>query len=108
MEGDALGGGSVSDPFDVADALARGDVRRLGSALRNDLEPAAMSLMPSMSSVRGALMEAGAIGVVMSGSGPSWLGLARDEEHARAIAAALSGRVFVASSLTHGPKITEK
>ena len=106
-EFDRLGGGRVEDPYDVADALARADVERLASALRNDLERAALSLAPQIRTGRDALGAAGALGVILAGSGPTWLGLARHEMHAVAIAAAVQGefaRVEVVHSVDHGPR----
>lgn len=99
------------DPSVVADALARGDLERLAGALRNDLTGAAESLMPGLSAVREALLEAGALGAVMSGSGPAWCGLGRDEAHASEIAGRVGGRyerVFVVTSLERGPRIVER
>jgi len=106
-EFDRLGGGRVEDPYDVADALARADFDRLAAALRNDLERAALSLAPQIRSGRDALGAAGALGVILAGSGPTWLGLARDEAHAVSVAAAVKGefaRVEIAHSVDHGPK----
>jgi len=107
-EFDRLGGGRVEDPYDVADALARADVERLAGSLRNDLERAALSLAPQIRSGRDALGAAGALGMILAGSGPTWLGLARDEVHARAVADAVEGdfaRVEVVHSVDHGPKV---
>ena len=110
-EFDRLGGGTLGDPHEVADTLARGDIARLGSALRNDLEAPAVALMPALGSGRAALERAGALGVVLAGSGPTWCGLARDEAHARALAADCAGvfaRVEVVESLTHGARVIER
>lgn len=107
---------SADDPFAVVDAIARGDVDLLAPALRNDLEPAVLSLQPRVSEGRAVLRDAGALAVILSGSGPTWLGLARDESHAREVAAHLArdesharaavfARVEVAHSLDHGPRI---
>lgn len=107
-EYDALGGGTLGDPFEVADALARGDVVRLARALRNDLEVAALSLVPALTAGRDALLTGGALAALLSGSGPTWLGLARDEAHAREVAGAVSGafaRVEVAHSVAHGARV---
>jgi len=109
-EFDRLGGGRLDDPYDVADALARSDLDRLASALRNDLERAALSLAPQIRSGRDALGAAGALGVVLAGSGPTWLGLARDEVHARGVAASVEGdfaRVEVVHSVSHGPRVVD-
>ncbi|MGH2796023.1 MAG: 4-(cytidine 5'-diphospho)-2-C-methyl-D-erythritol kinase [Actinomycetota bacterium] len=100
-----------SDPSGLADALARGDLDRIGSSLRNDLAEPALSLVPSLASVRDALAGAGVIGVVMSGSGSAWCGLARDAAHAEEIAAAVRDRVdrtWAVTSLDRGPRIVER
>jgi 4-diphosphocytidyl-2-C-methyl-D-erythritol kinase len=49
---------ALGDPYEVADALARGDVERLAGALHNDLQPAALALMPQIASGEHALLEA--------------------------------------------------
>jgi 4-diphosphocytidyl-2-C-methyl-D-erythritol kinase len=108
---DALGGAASveGDPWEVADALARGDAPRLGASLRNDLEPASASLLSFDG--REALLSAGAVSAVLSGSGPAWCGLARDDEHAREVAeraASSFARVEVVRSLEHGARIVER
>jgi 4-diphosphocytidyl-2-C-methyl-D-erythritol kinase len=76
-------------PSELVAALAAGDVARIGAALENDLEPAAFDLFPTLKSGKERLVEAGAVGAVMSGSGPTLLALARDEEHAGRLARAV-------------------
>lgn len=90
-EFDRLGGGSVGDGYEMSDAIARGDLPTIAGALRNDLEPAAFSLMPGLSEGRAALLNASALAAVLSGSGPTWLGLARDEAHAIEVASRAAG-----------------
>ncbi len=53
----------------------------IAAGLRNDLEPAAISLRPEVGELLLALRGAGCLGVIVSGSGPAVLGLApsRDE-----------------------------
>lgn len=75
---------------DVLQALRGGDATALGEALRNDLEPAAMSLQPSLARTLAAGRELGALGGVVSGSGPTCVFLARDREHALDIAVGLT------------------
>jgi 4-diphosphocytidyl-2-C-methyl-D-erythritol kinase len=92
-------------PVELERALAAGDVARIGAALTNDLEPAAFDLLPALKSGTERLVEAGAVGSVMSGSGPTLLGLARDEEHAGQLARAVRSsfaRVAVARSPVPG------
>jgi 4-diphosphocytidyl-2-C-methyl-D-erythritol kinase len=110
---DELGGPLTeeADAHDLADALARGDLERVGTTLRNDLEEAARSYDPALSSMRSAFADAGALGSVMSGSGPAWCGLARDERHAEQVASSMLahvGEVWVARSLDRGARIIER
>ncbi|WP_404391892.1 4-(cytidine 5'-diphospho)-2-C-methyl-D-erythritol kinase [Humibacillus xanthopallidus] len=52
-------------------ALRSGDPASLGAALHNDLEPAAFSLRPDLKELRDAGVEFGALGGIVSGSGPT-------------------------------------
>jgi 16S rRNA (adenine1518-N6/adenine1519-N6)-dimethyltransferase len=86
-------------PDDLLAALAAGDAERLAASLHNDLEPAAFDLLPSLAKSKQRLQEAGALGAIMSGSGPTILGLCRDEDHATSVARTVrsgSARVEVA------------
>jgi 4-diphosphocytidyl-2-C-methyl-D-erythritol kinase len=86
-------------PDDLLAALAAGDPQRLAAALHNDLEPAAFDLLPALAKSKQRLLEAGALGAIMSGSGPTMLGLCADEDHATQLARsarAASARVEVA------------
>jgi 4-diphosphocytidyl-2-C-methyl-D-erythritol kinase len=84
----------IPDPY-VSDmlmqALALGDAELLGKALHNDLQPAALSLRPMLGQLLDAGEDYGALGGLVSGSGPTCAFLARDEEHALDLAVALSG-----------------
>lgn len=92
----------VSEPLMAA--LRSGDPRALGRALCNDLQPAALSLRPRLQLVLEAGEEAGALGGIVSGSGPTCAFLARDEDHALDIAVALSSSgVCRAVRRAHGP-----
>ena len=84
--------GLVSDPSEVLAALRRGDAVALGRALRNDLQPAALTLKPSLRQVLDTGRDLGALGAVVSGSGPTVALLARDDAHGVALAAALSAQ----------------
>ena len=106
---DELGGprSPEADAHDLADALARGELDRAAGSLRNDLFDAAVSLEPGIASTREALLEAGALGAVMTGSGTAVCGLARDEAHAEEVAALVAG-ARVVSSIDRGAKIVER
>ena len=81
--------GVVSDPSEVLSALRSGDPMALGNALTNDLQPAALALAPALRPVLDAARSLGALGAVVSGSGPTVAVLARDAAHGEALGAAL-------------------
>jgi 4-diphosphocytidyl-2-C-methyl-D-erythritol kinase len=72
-------------------ALRSGDPSRVGPLLSNDLQPAALSLRPALRRTLAAGQEHGALGAMVSGSGPTCAFLARDADHARDLAVALTG-----------------
>jgi 4-diphosphocytidyl-2-C-methyl-D-erythritol kinase len=73
-------------PTGLLDALRAGDLEGIAASLHNDLEPAAFDLLPGLAASKQRLLDAGALGAIMSGSGPTMLGLCRDEEHAGRVA----------------------
>jgi 4-diphosphocytidyl-2-C-methyl-D-erythritol kinase len=92
----------------VVHALRGQDPEALGAALHNELEPAAFALRPQLADDKVALEHAGALGAVLSGSGPTLLALAADEAGAEAIAERVRDRfrrVTVTSSPAGGPAL---
>ena len=84
-------------------ALQVGDSEAIAATLRNDLEFPAFRLRPELREKKQALTEAGALGVLLSGSGPTLFGLASGEEHATDLAERCRGnfdRVEVVCSTT--------
>ena len=79
----------------VIETAAAGDVDAVAALMFNDLEPVVLRRHALLSDVRSALNEAGALGVILCGSGPTMAGLARDEAHARAMAAQVPSAVAV-------------
>ena len=74
------------DPDPVLEAAAAGDAAALGPLLFNDLEAVVARRHPAVGEAKQQLLAAGALGAVMSGSGSSVVGLARDRAHAEVIA----------------------
>ena len=73
----------------------------IGSSLSNDLEPAILSLKPHLGRLKEKMLDAGAVGVCFSGSGPSVFALAESQKHALGLRARFDGRytqVFVVST----------
>lgn len=86
-------GASVPAPVaspPLLDALRQGDAVALAEALSNDLQPAALSLRPALAETLATGMSAGALASLVSGSGPTTAFLAKDEDSARTVAAALT------------------
>jgi 4-diphosphocytidyl-2-C-methyl-D-erythritol kinase len=88
--------GTVSVPDPVLDnaliaALRSGDPAKVGPLLSNDLQSAAISLRPGLRRALAAGRELAALGVMVSGSGPTCAFLAKNRRHARDLAAALAG-----------------
>jgi len=72
-------------------ALRSGDAARLGRALSNDLQPAALSLYPALRKTLAAGLELGALGALVAGSGPTCVFLAASADRALELAVSLSG-----------------
>jgi len=62
----------------MLDALQKQDVKKLCTGLGNILEPVALTLCPEVMKIERTLLEMGALGACMSGSGPTVFGLFTD------------------------------
>ena len=93
-------------------ALNHGDTRALGKALANDLQPAACSLKPALRLILDVGLDYGALGAIVSGSGPTVAFLAEHEEHALDLVVALTssgvvGNVIRATGPVPGARVIE-
>lgn len=89
---------------DLLGALRQRDPGALGGVLGNDLESAALSLMPELAVTLQAGRDAGACASLVSGSGPTCVFLAESESHGLEIAAALREHGNCREvQLAHGP-----
>lgn len=91
-------------------ALRTGDPRELAPQLTNDLQPAALSLRPELGETLDAGMEYGALGGIVSGSGPTVAFLVEDSEAGIDLAVALTASGVVrdvrrASGPVHGAHV---
>lgn len=64
-------------------AIARGDARRIGKSLFNDLESICFERFPVLAEIKRCLLTLGACGALMSGSGSSVFGLFLDNTEAQ-------------------------
>ncbi|ASY24260.1 4-diphosphocytidyl-2-C-methyl-D-erythritol kinase [Candidatus Nanopelagicus abundans] len=91
---------SISTPVvseHLMQALRAGDAKALGKSLSNDLQPAACSLRPALRLVLDVGLDYGALGGIVSGSGPTVAFLVKDEEHAMDLTVALSSSGVISS-----------
>ncbi|MCL1900696.1 MAG: 4-(cytidine 5'-diphospho)-2-C-methyl-D-erythritol kinase [Promicromonosporaceae bacterium] len=78
---------TIDTESDLLAALRAGDAAALGASLHNDLQPAALALRPELADVIAAALEdGGALGAIVSGSGPTIAALASSAAHARDLA----------------------
>lgn len=100
----------AEDDVPLMQALRAGDPRALGAALHNDLQLAALSLDPGLAEPLAVAQDAGALGVVVSGSGPTIAALGRSRQHALVLAAAFTAsgvadRVLTAAGPVAGARV---
>jgi 4-diphosphocytidyl-2-C-methyl-D-erythritol kinase len=72
----------IRNPKSAVEALAEGDVQKLGGSLHNRLQEPAMKLCPPVASLYRQLMAERTAGCLMSGSGSSLFALCRDDREA--------------------------
>lgn len=87
---------------DVLHALRAGDARMLASCLRNDLQPATLRLRPDLAEVLELGEESGALGGIVSGSGPTLAFLCGGPTEAIDLQVTLSAAGYEALHV-HGP-----
>jgi 4-diphosphocytidyl-2-C-methyl-D-erythritol kinase len=92
-------------------AIQDGDVPGLARNLRNDLEAGVVLSCPDVAAIKASLEGLGALGTVVSGSGPTVIGVTDSEESATEIATRLSGRdwrIHVVEPIDAGCRITHR
>lgn len=77
-------------------ALQSGDLERIAASMVNDLQGPALKLHPEIADALVSLRTAGVVGAMMSGSGSSVFGLARDADEAARISSELNARGYQA------------
>lgn len=89
-------------PTELISALKSGDAHEVAKYLHNDLQEAAVALMPELSATIAAGKIAGALAAIVSGSGPTIAMLAESAASAEAIAKRLEFEGYLALA-TFGP-----
>ena len=91
--------------LEMIQAIKAGTVRDVACRLTNDLERAAVSIVPSIVEAKQALLTAGSLGVGMSGSGPTVFGIADSRKRAEQIRSALEGARSALGSVSNNSPI---
>ena len=113
---DALRGDEIIEtpavPAEVLQALSQGDSRALGRQLHNDLQAAAIALQPRLQDVLDYGRESGALGAIVSGSGPTCAFLVADESTSIDLVIALMSSGLVDNAVrahgpVHGPRVIQ-
>ena len=90
-----IDGSTGPDPGALIATLEAGNDEELGAALFDDLQGVVASRHPEVGDTIRAFEEAGALGAVMTGSGPTVVALARHLPHADQLATAVPGSFVV-------------
>jgi 4-diphosphocytidyl-2-C-methyl-D-erythritol kinase len=88
---DQDGEGPGPDPSHVLDALRSGDMPEVGRGLSNDLGPGVVRRYPIVGETIEGLLEEGALGAIVCGSGPTVAALVPDGFHAEELAGKAGG-----------------
>jgi 4-diphosphocytidyl-2-C-methyl-D-erythritol kinase len=103
-EGQVSDGAEPAPSEPVIAALRSGPPEALAGALVNDLQAPALALRPALRRALTAATDAGAVGALVSGSGPTVAALAEDADAAVRLTARLAGAgVFRTVRAVHGP-----
>jgi 4-diphosphocytidyl-2-C-methyl-D-erythritol kinase len=92
--------GQLATPNDFLSALESGDPKRIAALIHNDLEPAALALLPELELTLKAAEKYGALRAFVSGSGPTVAALVENAEDAIALQTALRHANFDAFATT--------
>jgi 4-diphosphocytidyl-2-C-methyl-D-erythritol kinase len=88
---DQDGVGPGPDPWPLLEALRAGDLPEAGQRLANDLGAGVVRRYPIVGEAIERVLEAGALGALVCGSGPTVAGLVRDGFHAEEVAGKVGG-----------------
>jgi 4-diphosphocytidyl-2-C-methyl-D-erythritol kinase len=96
-------GRHVVDPVGVLSAARSGSANRLAAGMRNDLEEAALSLRPELAERLALVKHHRHDTVMLSGSGPTIVAIAKSHRAARETRAALLEAGLRPVLVAHGP-----
>ena len=102
--------GDKPSAYQVVRALRAGNLAALSTELGNDLQPVTKRLVPEVRELEERLLEAGALGAAMSGSGTAVYGVFGSETEAKAAVKGLPTRLLVGvyEPMPHGVEIIHR
>jgi 4-diphosphocytidyl-2-C-methyl-D-erythritol kinase len=80
-------------------ALETGDARAIGPCMHNDFESSVFSRYPGLAAIKNELLASGCVAALLTGSGSTVVGIARDERHAKEVCKSVSCRTMIAKTL---------
>jgi len=101
---------AIPSPSALIEALASADIGAVAKHIHNDLEPAALALLPELQLTIAAAERYGALRAFVSGSGPTVAALVETADDALALEMALRHAnfdAFATSSTTHGARLLD-
>jgi 4-diphosphocytidyl-2-C-methyl-D-erythritol kinase len=87
-------------------ALEAGDPAAVGALMHNDFEASVFSRYPRLAGYKRELLDAGCAAAILTGSGSTIIGVARDRRDAELIASRISCRTMIASTARPDTKVT--
>jgi 4-diphosphocytidyl-2-C-methyl-D-erythritol kinase len=100
--------GPAAGAREMVEALGQHDLGAIAAFLHNDLYAPALSQCPDIETGCRALLDAGAVGAGMTGSGPTVFGLAGSETHAHTVAETVRGRFHQVEVVTTARRGVER
>ncbi|MBN2038213.1 MAG: 4-(cytidine 5'-diphospho)-2-C-methyl-D-erythritol kinase [Chitinispirillaceae bacterium] len=98
----AAAGKQVNQTGLLCQALAANDRPVIPKLMHNDFEPSVFARFPHCARIKQELLDAGCMAALLTGSGSTVIGLARDKNHAAEVAGRVSFRTLCASTLVSG------
>ena len=80
-------------------AIEEQDVRKIGANMYNIFESAVLPMCPQAQAIKEKMLENGALGAMMSGSGPSVFGIFESRAEAERVSTLIGGNAFVVTSV---------
>jgi 4-diphosphocytidyl-2-C-methyl-D-erythritol kinase len=92
-------GHAVKETALMRAALEKGDAGAVVSLMHNDFESSVYARYPRLAAIKREMLDAGCLAAMLTGSGSTVIGIARDRVHAEAVSTRISCRTILAETL---------